>query len=215
MVSSCRCLQGGFTGQSKFAFIPLEGEPSVAVKKSASNDDLLALAEVRPRNCSMYHDILCDVLITLTAARQRFCRTLGITDQNQLHTYRPCVLVSQAAAHAQYYTYDDYYPDDDSVAAPSVKSLPVASSAAGIRLADPLSTIHLRIYPCDTTCPRARGCLCFTSHALTCPFAFVQDALACRPYAREYAHVRSRRPHPHLCARTPYTSTPMRTHTLC
>ena len=41
------CEQGGFTGESKFAFIPLEGDPMVGIKKSASNDDMQALAEVQ------------------------------------------------------------------------------------------------------------------------------------------------------------------------
>jgi len=38
--------QGGFNGESKFAFIPLDGDPTVGVKRSASQDDLQALAEV-------------------------------------------------------------------------------------------------------------------------------------------------------------------------
>lgn len=39
-------VQGGFTSESKFAFVPLDGDAAMAVKKSASNDDLQALAEV-------------------------------------------------------------------------------------------------------------------------------------------------------------------------
>ena len=46
-------MQGGFTGASKFAFIPLEGDEKIAVKKSASNDDLQALAEMAAQ--AQYH----------------------------------------------------------------------------------------------------------------------------------------------------------------
>lgn len=74
-------VQGGFTGESKFAFVPLDGDPATGVKKSASNDDLQALA--------------------------------------------------QAAAQAQYYMYDELeqdFPDDASVGAATVKSMPVIAS---------------------------------------------------------------------------------------
>ena len=66
-------VQGGFTGESKFAFVPLEGDPMTAVKRSASNDDLQALAQV-PRG--PHPPELC--CLTVPARAHSFCQILSL-----------------------------------------------------------------------------------------------------------------------------------------
>ena len=119
-------VQGGFTSESKFAFVPLDGDAAMAVKKSASNDDLQALAEV-----------LC---LRLSTANPCMVPLLQVTQQACTH-YLTLILslvrLVQAATQAQYYKYDELdqdFPDDESVGAATVKSMPVVASTAGMLL---------------------------------------------------------------------------------